>query len=152
MWIIGCRPLQLVDLSHCEFDPELFSHSAYVRIFVTFATKWDNFWHRKWIDREEKKRKWGNVESESFSSFSLYFLFIFSFSLHFLAAWLPAATICETLLVVTFLRGQCCPNLSKKNGIYESDKDGRKSRPSVGWLVLPFGREQSFFHPSTLVP
>ena len=46
------------------------------------------FRYRKWIERREIKRKWGNVESESFSisSFSLHFLFISSFSLHFLAA------------------------------------------------------------------
>ena len=24
-----------------------------------FATKWDNFWSRKWIEREEITRKWG---------------------------------------------------------------------------------------------
>ena len=56
-----------------------------------FATKWDHFWYRKWIEREEIKRKWGNVESESLSitSFSLHFFFIFSFSLHFLAARVP---------------------------------------------------------------
>ena len=43
-------------------------------------------WYRKSTEREEIKRKWGNLESEflSTSSFSLHFLFIFSFSLHFL--------------------------------------------------------------------
>ena len=62
---------------------------------------WDNYWYRKWIEREEIKRKWGKVESESLSissfslyflsisSFSLHFLFIFLFSLHFLATPLP---------------------------------------------------------------
>ena len=56
-----------------------------------FATKWDNLCCRKWIEREGIKRKWGNVESVSLSisSFSLYFPFIFSFSLHFLTARLP---------------------------------------------------------------
>ena len=68
---------------------------AHVKLFVTFATKvclWHfatkyyNFWYRKSTEREEVKRKWGNLESEflSTSSFSLHFLFIFSFSLHFL--------------------------------------------------------------------
>ena len=33
------RPSQLAELSHSEFDPELFSHSAIVNFFVTFATK-----------------------------------------------------------------------------------------------------------------
>ena len=33
------RPSQLAELSHSEFDTELFSHSAYVNFFVTFATK-----------------------------------------------------------------------------------------------------------------
>ena len=39
-------------------------------------------WYRKWIEREEIKRKWGNVESESLSisSFSLYFFTLSSFS------------------------------------------------------------------------
>ena len=56
-----------------------------------FATKWDNSFYRKWIEGEEIKKKWENVESEtlSISSFSLHSLFIFSFSLHFLTARLP---------------------------------------------------------------
>ena len=33
------RPAKLVELSRREFDPELFSHCAYVKFFVTFATK-----------------------------------------------------------------------------------------------------------------
>ena len=33
------RPAQLAELSCSEFDPELFSHSAYDKFFVTFATK-----------------------------------------------------------------------------------------------------------------
>ena len=36
---IGSRPSQLAKLSRSEFDPELFSHSAYVNFFMTFATK-----------------------------------------------------------------------------------------------------------------
>ena len=71
-----------------EFDPELLSHSAYVKFFVTFSTKVPYLTFRnkmrQWIEREEIQRKWGNVESESLSSFSLNFLFIFSFTLHFL--------------------------------------------------------------------
>ena len=30
---------QLAELPRSEFDPELFSHSAYDKFFVTFATK-----------------------------------------------------------------------------------------------------------------
>ena len=33
------RLAQLAELSRSEFDPELFSHSAYVKFFVIFATK-----------------------------------------------------------------------------------------------------------------
>ena len=46
--------------------------------FVTFVTKWDKFWYGKWIGREDIKREWGNVESESLSisSFSLHFLIL----------------------------------------------------------------------------
>ena len=33
------RPAQLAELPRSKFDPELFPHSAYVKIVVTFATK-----------------------------------------------------------------------------------------------------------------
>ena len=33
------RPSQLAELSRSQFDQELFSHSTYVKFFVTFATK-----------------------------------------------------------------------------------------------------------------
>ena len=33
------RPAQLAELPRSKFDPELFPHSTYVEIFVTFATK-----------------------------------------------------------------------------------------------------------------
>ena len=33
------RPAQIAELPRSKFDPELFPHSAYVEIFVTFATK-----------------------------------------------------------------------------------------------------------------
>ena len=33
------RPAQLAELPHSEFSPELLPHSAYVKFFVTFATK-----------------------------------------------------------------------------------------------------------------
>ena len=33
------RPAQLAELSRSEVDQELFSHGAYVKFFVTFATK-----------------------------------------------------------------------------------------------------------------
>ena len=35
----SARPAQLAELPRSEFDPELFPHSAYVKFFVTFATK-----------------------------------------------------------------------------------------------------------------
>ena len=38
-WILLCTLLQLGELSRSVFDPELFSHSAYDKFFVTFATK-----------------------------------------------------------------------------------------------------------------
>ena len=64
----------------------------HVKFFVKFATKvpyltfCDNVWYRKWIERGEIKRKWGNVKSEylSISSFSLHFLISSPFPLHFL--------------------------------------------------------------------
>ena len=116
--------------------------------------------YRKWIEMKEIKRKGGNVESESLSisSISLHFLILSPFPLHFLILSIflqpgcQAATICATLIGWNILKRTMVSKSVKKNGIYESDKDGRESRPSVGWLVLPFGREQSFFHPSTLVP
>ena len=37
--VVVIRPSQLGELSRSEFDPELFSHSMYVKFFVTFATK-----------------------------------------------------------------------------------------------------------------
>ena len=53
----------------------------HVKFFVTFATKvpyltfCDNVWYRKWIERGEIKRKWGNEESEISPFFhSLHFL------------------------------------------------------------------------------
>ena len=33
------RPAQLAELPRSKFDPKLFPHSVYVKIFVTFATK-----------------------------------------------------------------------------------------------------------------
>ena len=72
-------------------------------IFFTFvtkvphliATKWDNFWYRKWIEREGKMRKCREW-------ISLHSLFIFSFSLHFLAARLPGCNkLCNPALHTT---------------------------------------------------
>ena len=55
---------------------------------VPYFTFCDKFWYRKWIEGEEIKREWENLESESLSisSFSLlsHSLSIFSFSLHIL--------------------------------------------------------------------
>ena len=52
-------------------------HSRQKYCIKHFATKCDNFWYRKWIEREKIKRKWGNVESKSPFPHSL---FIFSHS------------------------------------------------------------------------
>ena len=38
-WKVSGRPSQLAELSRSEFDPKLFSHRAYDKFFVTFATK-----------------------------------------------------------------------------------------------------------------
>ena len=35
----GGRSARISELPRSKFDPELFPHSAYVEIFVTFATK-----------------------------------------------------------------------------------------------------------------
>ena len=57
-----------------------------------------------WTEREEIKRKWGNVESKSLSisSFSLHFLFFFSLSLSPFSRSqaCQAATSCATLQAV----------------------------------------------------
>ena len=37
--IAQIRPSQLAQLSRSEFEPELFSHSACIKFFVTFAKK-----------------------------------------------------------------------------------------------------------------
>ena len=67
-------------LSFCDIHDK----SALVNILRQNMTI---YLHGKWIDRKYIKRTWGNVESESLSISSFYpFLFIFSFSLHFLTA------------------------------------------------------------------
>ena len=76
-----------------------------------FATKWDNFWYRKWIERKEIKGKWGNVEnlspfphSLSISSPFPHFLSISSSFSHSLSIFsqpgCQAATSCATLCLV----------------------------------------------------
>ena len=37
--MVVLRPARIAELPRSKFDPELFPHSAYVEIFVTFATK-----------------------------------------------------------------------------------------------------------------
>ena len=48
MTTLTTRLSQLAELSHSEIDQELFSHSAYVKFFVTFATKvpYLTFWDK----------------------------------------------------------------------------------------------------------
>ena len=48
--ILDSRPAQLAELPHSEFGPKLFPHSAYVKFFVTFATKkpYLTFWDKMW--------------------------------------------------------------------------------------------------------
>ena len=36
---VEIMPARIAELPRSKFDPELFPHSAYVEIFVTFATK-----------------------------------------------------------------------------------------------------------------
>ena len=73
--------------------------------YLTFCDKMRQFLIWKWIEREEIKRNWGNVESKylSISSFSLYFLFIFFYSLsisssffYSLSIFLPPSCQAET--------------------------------------------------------
>ena len=93
------RPAQLAELPRSKFDPELFPHSAYVKIFVTFATKvpYFNILRQKVtnfdaeMEREggngERMRKWRESFSFSFlilSPFPLHFLILSPFPLHFL--------------------------------------------------------------------
>ena len=54
--LVSSRPSQLAELSRSEFDPELFSHSTYVKFFVTFVTKvpYSTFFDKK---RKEIKIK-----------------------------------------------------------------------------------------------
>ena len=90
------RPAQLAELPRSEFDPELFSHSAYVKffcdksaVFHTLQQKLTIFESEREGGNEEKIRKcreWISLHFLSSSSFSLHFLSIFSFSLHFLAS------------------------------------------------------------------
>ena len=73
-WIctVQSRPARIAELPRSKFDPELFPHSAYVEIFVTFATfavfniLQQNVMHfdvgngkrgRKWRKREEIERE-----------------------------------------------------------------------------------------------
>ena len=37
--LVDGRPSQLAELSHSKFDPELFSHSAYVQFFCDICDK-----------------------------------------------------------------------------------------------------------------
>ena len=88
--------------------------------------------------------------SLSISSFALHFLIRSPFPLHFLILSIflqpgcQAATICATLIGWNILKRIMLSKSVKKNRFFESDKDGRQSRPSVGWLVLPFGRAVVF--------
>ena len=109
------RPAQLAELSRNEFYPELFSHNALFKFFcdihdksAIFNISRQNvtiFLYRKWIEREETKKKWGNVENESLStpsSFSLEISISSSFS-HSLSIFLHPrcknAASCAALVV-----------------------------------------------------
>ena len=57
------RPAQIAELPRSKFAPELFPHSVYVEIFVTFATKvpyltfYDKMRHFFIWKREKIRRK-----------------------------------------------------------------------------------------------
>ena len=93
-----CRPAQLAELPRSEFNPELFSHIAYIKflcdirdkiaVFNVLRQNMTIFLCRKWIQRGEIKRKWGKVISLFFlilsqililSPFLLYFLILSPF-------------------------------------------------------------------------
>ena len=71
----------------------------------------------------------------------MHFLILFIF----LQPGCQAATICATMIDWNILKRTMLSKSAKKNGIYESDKDGRKSRPSVavGWF-FPLGESSRF--------
>ena len=73
----GTRPAQLADLLCSDFDPELFPHTAYVKLFVTYTTKvpYLIFCDKMW--QIEKTR-------ECRERTSLHFLILSPFLFHFL--------------------------------------------------------------------
>ena len=73
--------------------------------YLTFCDNLRQFLiNRKWIEQEEKKRKWENVESESFSISSPFPHSLSPFPLHFLIfsplSCSQAATICAILICI----------------------------------------------------
>ena len=123
----------------------IISHSAYVNYFVTFATKvpyltfCDKIWQFfiKEMDREggnkdimRKCREWISLH---FLLLSLHFLFIYSFSLHFLAARLQGCS------------GLCNPeDDDDENDVdYDGQRGGVKaSYSAMGWVQNDFNRER----------
>ena len=102
------RPAQIAELPRSKFDPELFPHSAYVEIFVTFATKvpYLTFCNKMWrILMKEMERGGGNGERmrKCRESISPHFLIFSPFPPHFLILSpfprSPAATIRAALVL-----------------------------------------------------
>ena len=96
---ISSRPSQLAELSRSKFDPQLFSHGAYVKFFVTFATKMSYLtfckkmrqfliyeMNREGGNKEKirKCREWISFLFLILSPFPLNFLILSPLPLHFL--------------------------------------------------------------------
>ena len=102
------RLAQLAELPRSKFDPEIFPHSAYVKIFAT-KVPYLTFC----IKILQMEREGGNGERmrKCRESISLYFLLLSPFPLHFLAA----TTICATLCI----RNICiCDNTPNSKLLY----------------------------------
>ena len=91
-----------------------------------------------------KCREWISLHFLSISSFSLHFLFIFSFSPFSCSQAARLPQFVQPWLAGTFLRGQWCPNLSKKMEFMKVTKmDVKADLLLVGWF-FPLGESSRF--------
>ena len=80
----------------------------------------------------------------SISSFSLHFLFIFSFSSFSCSRAARLPQFVQPCCAGTILRGQCCPNLSKQMKFMKVTKmDVKADLLLVGWF-FPLGESSRF--------